>query len=108
MIGLSPRQSLGNLPFMKTLALFAFALIGWTTNASELSAPITPMSEIENVRKRLYPGGRDEEDLKVLAALPEAIRKTDERVLQKDVYKNVFNQVLQVDESEGEASEAEQ
>lgn len=108
MIGLSPGPSLGNLRPMKTMVIFVLALFGMAAAASELSAPMTPLSEIERVRKRLYPGGRDEEDLKVLVALPEAMRKTDERVLQKEVYKNLFNQDLQLDEGESAEPEAGQ
>lgn len=44
--------------------------------------------------KRLYPGGGDEEDLKVLSALPEAISHTDARSIQKEVYKGLYNQEL--------------
>ena len=45
-------------------------------------------------RKRTYPGGSDEEDLRVMAALPEAEIRTDARTLQRDVYKTVYNQEL--------------
>lgn len=73
--------------------------------ASEISPNLTPTAEIERSRKRLYPGGRDEEDLKVLASLPEAARKTDTKSIQKEVYKNLFDQELKDDE--GESSEPE-
>ena len=45
-------------------------------------------------RQRAYPGGADEEDLRVLAVLPEAEMRTDARTLQRDVYKSVYNQEL--------------
>lgn len=48
-------------------------------------------------KKRTYPGGGDEEDLRVLAALPEAAMKTDSRSLQREVYKQLFNQELKED-----------
>ncbi len=91
---------------MKKLFLLGLLLVNFAVSASEIIAPMTPLNEIERVRKRLYPGGRDEEDLKVMAALPESSRKTDERAIQKEVYKSLFNQELQVDESE-ESSEPE-
>lgn len=48
--------------------------------------------------KRTYPGGADEEDLKVLASLPEAAVRTDARSIQKEVFKTLYNQELK-DES---------
>lgn len=44
--------------------------------------------------KRLYPGGADEEDLKVQASIPDAIVRTDARGIQKEVYKSLYNQEL--------------
>ena len=88
---------------MKQLLLTGLFLFSLVTSASELVAPMTPLNEIERVRKRLYPGGRDEEDLKVLAALPESIRQTDERAIQQEVHKALFNQELQLDEAEDSA-----
>jgi hypothetical protein len=79
---------------MKRLVLIGVFLFMAPGFASELIEPLTPVADIEKVRKRLYPGGRDEEDLKVLAALPESLRKTDERAIQKEVYKTLFNQEL--------------
>ncbi|MGE0764589.1 MAG: hypothetical protein AB7N80_15040 [Bdellovibrionales bacterium] len=86
--------------------LLIFSFLSSAALASEIGEPLIPLVEIEKARKRLYPGGRDEEDLKVLASLPESIRKTDERVIQKDVYKTLFNQELKNDAPE-EASEPE-
>lgn len=51
-----------------------------------------------NAAKRTYPGGQDEEDLKVMAAIPEAALKTDARGIQKEVFKALYNQELK-DES---------
>ncbi len=90
---------------MNWLALCVMIVFGAPTFASEISPNLTPATEIERARKRLYPGGRDEEDLKVLASLPEAPRKTDTRSIQKEVYKNLFDQDLKDDE--GESSEPE-
>lgn len=44
--------------------------------------------------KRSYPGGADEEDLRVQTALPEAALKTDTRSVQREVYKALYNQEL--------------
>jgi hypothetical protein len=51
-----------------------------------------------NSAKRTYPGGADEEDLKVQTSLPEAALRTDTRGIQKEVYKALYNQELK-DES---------
>lgn len=45
-------------------------------------------------KKRNYPGAADEEDLRVQAALPEAAMRIDSRTLQREVYKQLFNQEL--------------
>lgn len=47
--------------------------------------------------KRTYPGGADEEDLRVLPALPEAAMKSDARSVQREVYKALYNQELKDD-----------
>ncbi len=47
--------------------------------------------------KRSYPGGADEEDLQVQATVPEAALHTDARSLQREVYKQLFNQELKDD-----------
>ncbi len=44
--------------------------------------------------KRNYPGGADEEDLRVLSEVPEAVLYTDTRSIQKEVYKALYNQEL--------------
>lgn len=74
--------------------------------AAETSPQVSPV-EIERARKKLYPGGRDEDDLKVLAALPEAATKTSVRVIQKDVHKKLFDEELKDDEAESGDAEAE-
>lgn len=47
--------------------------------------------------KRTYPGGADEEDLRVLPVLPEAALKADARSVQREVYKALYNQELKDD-----------
>lgn len=44
--------------------------------------------------RRQYPGGVDEEDLRVQNNLPEATQQTDARVLQREVFKSLYNQEL--------------
>lgn len=56
------------------------------------------------IKKKNYPGAVDEEPLQVQAALPEAAIKTDARSLQRDVYKQLFNQELK-EERHDEAEE---
>ncbi|HMN66911.1 MAG TPA: hypothetical protein PKC28_00070 [Bdellovibrionales bacterium] len=53
-----------------------------------------PAAVRATLNKRTYPGGVDEEDLRVLAALPEAGLKTDARTVQREVYKGLFNQEM--------------
>ena len=57
-------------------------------------APRDPSALVIPPRKRAYPGGADEEDLRVQPALADAEIKMDSRTLQRDVYKSVFNQEL--------------
>ncbi len=51
-------------------------------------------------RKRAYPGGADEGDLVVQNRLPEAALKTDQRSLQRGVYKALFNHELKDERQE--------
>ena len=86
--------------------LWALQLVASKSSlASELSSPVAAPEDIERARKRLYPGGKDEEDLKVIAVMPEAPRKMDEKLVQKEVYKTIYNQEM-VDEGP-EESESE-
>jgi hypothetical protein len=76
-------------------------LFGWFAAAAEdmLDVDRDPASLIlpTNVAKRTYPGGADEEDLKVQPRLPEASLKTDARSIQKEVFKSLYNQELKDD-----------
>lgn len=87
---------------MKML-IFILACIG-SVAAAEDFAPMDidrdPAALNIVAKKRSYPGGSDEEDLRVQAALPEAAMKTDSRTLQRDVYKQLFNQELKEDRHE--------
>lgn len=57
-------------------------------------AAVTPAS------KRAYPGGLDEEDLRVQTTLPEASLRTDSRSVQREVYRSLYNQELKEDRPE--------
>ncbi len=50
--------------------------------------------------KRTYPGGGDEEDLQVQTKIPEAALKTDSRTVQRDVYKELYNQEMKEERQE--------
>lgn len=43
----------------------------------------------EKAKKRLYPGGRDEEDLKVMDAVPEPLVKYYKSTVQSDVLRSM-------------------
>lgn len=47
--------------------------------------------------RRNYPGSADEDDLRVMPALPEAPLKTNARILQREVFKRLYNQELKED-----------
>ncbi len=89
---------------MKSIRLLALSLLIITPGAfaeDSLSEPeierepaaIAPAVNI----KRNYPGGADEEDLQVQAAVPEAALQTDARSLQREVFKSLYNQELKDD-----------
>lgn len=61
-------------------------------NADQLSEKEMVLQE--KARKRLYPGGRDEEDLIVHPQAIVAQRKLNRREVEKEVYKQLFNEEL--------------
>jgi hypothetical protein len=48
----------------------------------------------ETALKRKYPGGTDEEDLSVRPYLPEAPLTTNTRMVQREVFRSLYNQEL--------------
>ena len=62
--------------------------------AYEEEAGRGPAAVPSNSSKRNFPGGVDEEDLRVQAYLPEAALKSDARSIQREVYKALYNQEL--------------
>lgn len=65
-----------------------------TVFATDVEVDRDPSSLVTPPVKRLYPGGVDEEDLKVQAAIPDAVVRTDARGIQKEVFKSLYNQEL--------------
>jgi hypothetical protein len=96
---------------IKLICIASLACLASPVLAQDMTAPATgadvdrdPAAISMPTKKRTYAGGGDEEDLRVLAALPEAAMKTDQRSLQKEVYKQLFNQDLK-EESHDELEE---
>lgn len=95
----------------RSIGIIIFALFFmqiFSVNSSRVWANETPIKVIspeeasEIARKRLYPGGADEEDLRVLPQLPDAQVKVNFRQVQKDVLGDMIP-----DESDESAPEAE-
>jgi hypothetical protein len=88
---------------------FIFILVGlfaWSAFAQDLLSEPEPEREPAAIApmatKRTYPGGADEEDLRVQSALPEARIATDARTIQREVYKSLYNQDLKDERPENE------
>ncbi|NJM10426.1 MAG: hypothetical protein HC883_06140 [Bdellovibrionaceae bacterium] len=84
------------------LGLITFSFTAWTAAAEDFLSEPSPEREPAAVTnalspKRTYPGGADEEDLRVQTALPEAALRTDARSIQREVYKALYNQELKDD-----------
>lgn len=94
---------------MKLLALFVF-MLSLSAHAQEFleeedvveeyipaesyEAERGPASVAPISIQRPYPGGADEEDLRVQSSLPEAKLKVDARSVQREVFKQLYNQEL--------------
>jgi len=91
---------------MGNLILILLFLVSGAVFAQEEEVSRDPSSLIipSASAKRTYPGGADEEDLKVQTSLPEAALRTDARGIQKEVYKALYNQELK-DESHAPVEE---
>lgn len=77
---------------------------------AEMNQSVDQMSEKEMViqekaRKRLYPGGRDESDLIIHPQAIIASRKLHRREVEKEVYKQLFNEELKGDSGSPEGEE---
>lgn len=88
------------------IVIFGLVLSSVALAAEEEDVVRDPSSLVlpSSSAKRTYPGGADEEDLKVLTSLPEAVVRTDARGIQKEVYKALYNQELK-DESHAPVEE---
>jgi hypothetical protein len=88
---------------MKHLLILTVFLCGSFALADELiDANDRDPASVGSISTHLrnYPGGADEEDLKVQAHLPEASMKTDFRSVQRGVYKTLYNQELKDERTE--------
>ena len=52
------------------------------------------VTQVSAIHKRAYAGSADEEDLRVQATLPEAGLRVDARGLQREIFKQLYNQDL--------------
>lgn len=59
-----------------------------------------PAAVRTNAGKRTYPGGADDEDLRVQNQIPEAAVRVDARSLQKEVYKKLYREDMKDDRQE--------
>ncbi len=62
----------------------------------------------EKAAKRLYPGGKDEEDLKVLSQVPEPALKVDRQTVQGSVMKSMSGQTTEPRSPQSETSSESQ
>ncbi|NJL72347.1 MAG: hypothetical protein HC888_12605 [Candidatus Competibacteraceae bacterium] len=89
---------------MRTMALSSlaslFLLLGGAAGAQQDGGDFEREPSAVGVtasKKRTFPGGADEEDLRVQTNLPDAAIRTDARTLQRDVYRSLYNQELKDD-----------
>lgn len=84
---------------MKARFIFLFFVCSFAF--SVLESPVLFASEMEpaieadireKAQKRLYPGGRDEEDLKVMSRVPEPLVKVYKKSVQDQVLKAMTSQ----------------
>ncbi|MCB0411523.1 MAG: hypothetical protein KDD22_03300 [Bdellovibrionales bacterium] len=79
------------LLILSTLSIFGI-LVGSFYSRKSMAGEMEPLidsSISEKARKRLYPGGRDEEDLKVQAQLSEPALKYDRRTVREEVLRSL-------------------
>lgn len=73
---------------LRTFSCLLLTLIGFRAGAAEIG-PQPDAATVERARKRLYPGGRDEEDLRVLNRVPEASLKSDRAAVREQVLRSM-------------------
>lgn len=71
------------------LFTLCFTLLYSTPHWGASSSDLDQISA--KARQRQYPGGVDEEELKVQETLPQAVRKADARLIHRQVFKAIFN-----------------
>ena len=82
---------------MKIAALILLLSLNAFAQEEEMPVPLT--EETRAPASEAAPR-RSEDDLKVQAALPEALVKRDTRSLQNEVYKTIYNRELKNDQRE--------
>lgn len=76
------------MKYLVLILLVGFYVASYAADSKDGTAATE--TSIEKVKKRLYPGGADEEDLKVLEQLPEATIKVTPASVQKQVLGDVI------------------
>lgn len=64
----------------------------WGSNRGQSEREPAAVPSATNLKKRLYPGGGDEEDLRVMATLPEAPVTIDARTIQREIFRQYNRQ----------------
>ena len=82
----------------KLILILGFFAFTSSAIAEDFLSEPEPERDIASVApltvKRTYPGGNDEEDLRVQSALPEASMRADTRGIQREIFKSLYNQEL--------------
>jgi hypothetical protein len=81
-----PQRVRKNLFF---LSFVVFLFSSWTAGAQETAVE---QQFHEKALKRQYPGGRDEEDLKVMSQVPDPVVKVSKRTVEGQVLKSMSGQ----------------
>ena len=87
------------------MKIFIIVLLNFAVSfAFALDVPASNLSEevSAKARKREYPGGGDEEDIKVQENLVNPLLMINKQSVQKEVYKKVFEEENATSSSDGE------
>ena len=81
------------------MALLILATVSIFASAQEFDEPDRDLAAVGGItvvpiKAKPFPGGADEEDIRVLTALPEVPLSADSRAVQREVYKDLFKQEL--------------
>lgn len=77
-------------------ALFAVSTVSFAEGFDDADRDLAAIggATVVNVKAKPFPGGADEEDIRVQATLPEVPLSADSRSVQREVYKDLFKQEL--------------